>query len=1245
MPFGSPNVTVVVRDANGCTDTAIVPIPAVQEVTAVINQLQAIDCNNGQEIIEVVAANGSGTYTYTELPGGAIVADPANIILTIPGTYVYEITDTVTNCSVIVEHTIAPYDLIDVMASVVTDASCSDSADGVIGVTITGYLGTFDYQVLDDTGAIVVGAAGSDTAVADPHAFNVATTLPAGTYSVRITETAFPLCVDTSGNVTIDAPEPLTLVLNDNVNANCNEANAIVTVQATGGTGPYNYGAAISGAGDPGVYPFDNTVELDPTTSLNWDIYVQDANGCVIAVPLAVTVDTDTSPDISLVIDDECASEGNFGITVSLDAINVGVAPYTMSINGAAFQSIASFPYSYTGLTAGAYAIEIRDANDCLEIENITIEPELTATAVVGTQPTCATNDGVIDFSVLGGSGAYTAVLLRSDLTPTAIAPTGTQFIGVAFGDYIVRITDTTLGTPNCIADAPISLEEPTPVTLLVTDKTDVSCAGASDGSIVINMAPTAIGVNDNPPYVFEINDGFTTIIQSTNVFTGLAPGVYDITVTSNRNCTAIDQVTITEPNALDAAITNVVPFACDVNNTQQAATIEVTITAGTGTADYFYSVNGSVFLPTGGNVFTYDAINAGNYDFIIRDANGCSFNIPTQVIDPLNVFTAIVSTTTAISCAGPEDVLITVTDDGNPANTYTYELLPFGNPSGILTANPTNVTATFDLTAVGSYTFRITDTTTGCYIDTTPYEIAPYDLIEVTAIAVDPAICFGDGNGSLEISISGYTGAYDYQVFDNANNPIGALVSTNTSAGPVLIGGLSGGAYYVRVTETAVPLCIEDSNTVTIISPDMPLTEVTTVIGDVFCSNDQGEISINPTGGYAPYDITLTNTTTAVVYTPFTDVNAAIFTGLSAGDYTVEIVDDRGCIILNAYPNLLVQPIPVTANAIPLNTALACYGDTTGVVSAVNVLNGSGNYEYQLNYYDTAGTSIIANTARQVSDSFTGLGPGIYSITVSDGWNCDVETNQVTITEPAEIIATLLRTDPLTCTTGVEFELSAVGGSGAYEYSLDNITFVPMTSNPMPLPTSGLLGAGSHQYYVRDLGGACSSVPSNSITETAILPLALQIDSSAAIINCNGDSTAIIYTNATGGLGNYQYELYTDISLSLASRIAGPQALGEFAGLTAGTYYVNVISEDCTAPAEEVIITEPVPLTYTDSIVDVSCFGDNNGTITVTLAGGSGGYQYAISPNLNQFDTINTFTDLAARRLYHNRPGRSGLF
>ncbi|MGB5554404.1 MAG: SprB repeat-containing protein, partial [Flavobacteriaceae bacterium] len=1249
VPYGSAAVTVMVKDANHCTATQVVAIPASQGVAAVINRLQAIDCNNGQEIIEIVASNGSGSYTYVELPSGNPVADPTNIILTLPGTYIFEIQDTVTNCKITVEHVIAPYDLIDVTAVVTTDATCSDSTDGVVEVTLSGYTGTFDYQVLDSAGAPISGTLASGNATSDPYVFNVAGTLPAGTYSVRITETAFPQCTDVSNTVTIDAPEPLALQLVANVNATCNISDAIVTVQATGGTGPYTYGASISGGGIPGTFAFDNTVEVDPTTSLNWDIYVRDTNGCIIAVPLAVTVATDTTPDITLAIDDECADEGSFAITVSLNAGSTGIAPYTMSIDGGAFQSIASFPYTYTGLNAGAHAITIRDANGCGETENITIVPELLASALVISQPTCTTNDGVIEFTVTGGSGVYTAALLRSDLTATGITATGNQFIGVAYGSYIVRITDTTLGTPNCFADAPISLEEPTPVTLLAPSKTDVSCAGASDGSITVNMQTSSVGVNDNPPYTFEITDGTTTYTQDNiNLFTGLTAGTWDITVTSNRNCVATSQAIVGEPTALDASITNVVPFACDVNNTKQIANIEVTITAGTGTPNYFYSVNGGSFLPTGGIIFTHPVTAAGSYDIVIRDNKGCLFTIPTQVIDPLNVFTATVAQSSTITCVnGREEVLITVADDGNP-HSYTYELLPLGNPNGFQTATTGN-TATFELTAVGSYTFRITDTTTGCYKDTATYDIAPYDLIEVTATAVDSVICFGDTNGSLEISVSGLTGTtgdYDYEVFTQA----GASVlngSGNIATNPFPITGLSGGNFYVVVTETdpTSTLCSDQTNVVTISSPDMPLTAIVDPLANVTCTNDQGEILVDPSGGVAPYDIVLTNTDTGQVYTA-NDVLSFVFTGLSAENYTVSITDSArtpGCILTDT--EILVEPSQIVANAIPLITDLACFGDTNGTVTGNVISGGSGNYQYRLNTYDATGSTIAISSGPQSANTFAGLGAGIYSITVSDGWNCDVETNQVTITEPTKVFASLLRTDPLTCATGVEFELTATGGqSGSYDYSTDGTTWLPMTSNPMPLPPGSVTYYdGTYQFYVRDAVNLCTPVLSNSITEDAIVPLELTIDQ-AINISCNGDNTGAIYASAAFGMGNYLFEIFTDAALT-NSVTGSAQSSGEFRNLIAGTYYVSVTSEDCTVAAQQVELVQPEPLVFTTDVVDVLCFGDENGSVTVTPSGGAGGYIFAISPNLAQFQTINEFKDLSPGNYTKIAQDQNGCF
>ncbi|WP_298507237.1 hypothetical protein, partial [uncultured Maribacter sp.] len=131
------------------------------------------------------------------------------------------------------------------------------------------------------------------------------------------------------------------------------------------------------------------------------------------------------------------------------------------------------------------------------------------------------------------------------------------------------------------------------------------------------------------------------------------------------------------------------------------------------------------------------------------------------------------------------------------------------------------NVTAEFNLTQVGSYTFRITDTNTGCYIDTAPYDIAQYDLIEVTAALVSDATCSDSSNGEMSIQINNYTGNYSYQIFDNTATAVGGIVNTDTSVNPRTLNGLAAGIYYVEITATDSPFCDDTSNTVTIDAPE----------------------------------------------------------------------------------------------------------------------------------------------------------------------------------------------------------------------------------------------------------------------------------------------------------------------------------------------------------------------------------------------------------------------------------------
>src|SRR5690606_26664016 len=127
-------------------------------------------------------------------------------------------------------------------------------------------------------------------------------------------------------------------------------------------------------------------------------------------------------------------------------------------------------------------------------------------------------------------------------------------------------------------------------------------------------------------------------------------------------------------------------------------------------------------------------------------------------------------------------------------------------------------------------------------------------------------------------------------------------------------------------------------------------------------------------------------------------DVPSQLFGGLSSGDYLVRVVDAGGCEVLSNLSLDTPDPLMTDINVSPAN--LLCYGDTNGSVWADLPTGGSGSYQYRLNTYDATGTTIVTTSGAQSSPTFTGLGAGTYSITVIDGWACDVTTPLVTITE-----------------------------------------------------------------------------------------------------------------------------------------------------------------------------------------------------------------------------------------------------
>ncbi|WP_282048752.1 T9SS type B sorting domain-containing protein [Maribacter aquivivus] len=1214
--------TINVYDDKGCsgsTTATVLPYDEMTGATAAVTT--TVTCAPGSDGVITITATSSASddtkYEYSIDNGSTYV--PTNVFGGLSaGNHNFLIRHTDTGCIVTASAIIEEPNTFTIDVVKTSDVICFGTNTGEVTFELIDatYSTGFDWEIFRTDNTSVVS--GSELANGPTPIIN----LGVGEYYVSILQTDNPYCPNVEY---FNIAGPDTDITGDTIvtDITCVPGNdgSITITDVVGGWGGYTY---YVGVGVPATVDFVAGATFNSLTAGTYQAWARDAEGCEKLIQDDIVLDVPDPIAAILEVNIENCTNLQGEIEVSVPTGGQGSNYiYQLRLNGTDFRAPQNTRV-FAGLGAGSYDVEIIDQWGCPFTTNVVVLYEqMDVSTTVDKSIDCSSiPGGEITVNVTGGSSNL-EFIMTPPTGPAVTQANNPIFTGlVAEGTYSFLVRDLDTTNPVCERIVTQTLDAPVDPVLLDATIVNVSCFGGTDGSIRVNIDPAT---NTNPEYQYElydIADLVTPIATQTNpLFNGLPEGEYQVRIISSRGCEDIKNETITEPLELTVSAV-ATEFNCSADNSVNTATITATAGAGTGTAPYLYSIDNNIFQAQ--NTFNVsDTGSAQTIDVYVKDAKGCT-TFDTVTIQPINTFTASIAQDVAINCTVDETVTITVADNGL-AHNYGYELLPIGNTSATFISS-TATSATYDLNTVGSYVFRVTDLDTGCYVNTASYTVAPFDFITATATPVSEVTCFGDANGSLEIDIDGYTGNYTYEVFNAAGVSVIASTATDTSVNPRTITGLSGGSYYVTITETDIPLCSEDTNSVTIISPDRPLSGTISKLADATCTNDQGEIRVEVEGGYKPYDIVLTNTTTGDVYT-MDDVNEGIFTDLAAGAYAVNITDDAGCVV--NYTETLVAATPIVANATPLVTDLACYGDTGAVVTANVTGGGSGNYEYQLNYYDETGSAITNTTGAQTNPNFRDLGAGFYSITVVDGWNCDTTTNVVEVREPTEVQASLIRTDALTCVQGAEFELTASGGSGSYEYSVDNINFLPMTGNVVYLPETGTYQAGKYQFYVRDAINGCESAISNAITESEIPPLLLFVDETAAVLNCTGESTAIIYATADGGLGNYQYELFTDSSLSVASRIAGPQSQGVFRDLGAGTYYVTVISDDCETAPETVVIDEPTPLSYTENVIDITCSGENDGEITVTLSGGAGGYQYAISPNLNQFYSDGTFTEL----------------
>ncbi|QIA06267.1 HYR domain-containing protein [Draconibacterium halophilum] len=356
---------------------------------------------------------------------------------------------------------------------------------------------------------------------------------------------------------------------------------------------------------------------------------------------------------------------------------------------------------------------------------------------------------------------------------------------------------------------------------------------------------------------------------------------------------------------------------------------------------------------------------------------------------------------------------------------------------------------------------------------------------------------------------------------------------------------------------------------------------------------NDISQTSIDCYGGTATVTILASGGVGPLTYTFGTASNqTGVFNNVSAGTYSWSITDPQHCgDTISASDFVVTQPGELNAN-IAL-TEVTCSSGDDGKITVIGSYGGSGDYEYRLE-------SSIENRPWQSDSVFANLSPGFYDIWMRDSNSSSCEIEIQSDVEVYILTATITETD-ITCYNGNDGSISITnpaGGASPYHYSIDAIDF----TNTTGLFTG--LSADTFKVQIRDADN-CIVVLDSMVILTQ--PDSLDATVASTSVSCGGaDDGTITISAASGGTGSYEYSIDGGSTW---------QSSGNFGPIAAGFYDVWIRDGSlCTKQLEIVEITELPPLAADLDSVNISCYGGNDGTITVSNeTGGSGVYEYSI--------------------------------
>jgi hypothetical protein len=714
IEVGTGIYEAVVTDANGCVATRLLELTAPEPIDFAIEELSPVRCagdysgamesqsiRNSIGMVNLLWSSGETTHAISNK--GA-------------GTYSLTVSDE-QGCSTTRWHTLiepATYtiDVITVSDYHGNAIRCYGEANGSLT-------------------ALVRDDANSNTIPADNYTWrknglemvsgatlSSIQDLTAGSYGVTVTYNTF--CA-LEKNIEVNEPPPVDALISTASSYNgmpisCfGKSDGALKGKASGGTGTdYSY-TWNTGATGP---------EITQVPAGTYTLSATDINGCLGSATKTLTGPEPMKAAITIQSDFNglplsCADASDARLQASATG---GTPQYSY------LWTSGQTTHSLLDVTAGQYALTVRDANGCsAEAETTVIDPAPIRATIVGMSGyngygvSCnGVSDGFLRADGTGGTGVFdfhwqessNTLPLHKNLTP---------------GNYRVKVTDQN----GCEAFTDALITEPTPVALTAAETWDVSCNRGTDGAILLNA--------EGGTGIFKFGIGVNQW-QSDPAFDDLEAGVYTLFAKDENGCSQSKDVTIHEPPVIDIRFENIQPSRCGDANGQAMAVA----TGGRGGYSFVWRDQDETILS---NESLVTKLPPGIFVVNVSDERNCEMSQPVGIT----------------SIDGPEFVVNNITppscsysDDGAASIEIVRGAGPF-----LFMWDEVQTGASVDNLKEGRHLVSVTDANNCIAVE--PLFIHAPDSLQISLVKMTEPSCHGDCNGEIAVAASGGNGEYHF--------------------------------------------------------------------------------------------------------------------------------------------------------------------------------------------------------------------------------------------------------------------------------------------------------------------------------------------------------------------------------------------------------------------------------------------------------------------------------------------------